>query len=291
MPQSGAIPVARTRARVRDAVSRLRADGGRIALVPTMGALHEGHLALIRRAKAIAEHVVVSIFVNPTQFGPDEDYRRYPRCQKTDQRTLSSLDIDLLYAPSVEEMYPDGFSTMIRVPTLSDPLCGGSRPGHFDGVATVVAKLFNQIEPDSAVFGEKDYQQLLVIRRLVADLDLRVTIETVPVIRNPDGLALSSRNAYLSAQHRRLAPQLYQMIAALASDIATGETIEPALTKTINQLKDAGFDAVDYLAVCDAETLAPATFPGPPARVFAAVKLGQTRLIDNILIPTKSPRE
>ena len=291
MPQSGAIPIARTLTRMRDMVSRLRAGGGRIALVPTMGALHEGHLALIRRAQTIAEHVVVSIFVNPTQFGPDEDYSRYPRCEKTDQHKLSVSGVDLLYAPSIEEMYPNGFSTTVQVTALSNRLCGESRPGHFDGVATVVTKLFNQVQPHSAVFGEKDYQQLLVIRRLIADLDLEVIIESVPIIRDSDGLALSSRNAYLNTQHRRLAPQLHQRIEALATALTTGADVEPARATTISQLKEAGFDAVDYLAVCNAETLAPATFPGPPARVFAAVKLGQTRLIDNVPIPPKSPRK
>ncbi len=287
MSLNGAIPIARRIADMRDMVARMRAGGGRIALVPTMGALHEGHLALIRQARQIAEHVVVSIFVNPTQFGPDEDYRKYPRCEETDQRRLSSLRVDLLYAPTVEEMYPEGFSTITRVTTLSDPLCGESRPGHFDGVATVVTKLFNQIQPHSAVFGEKDYQQLLVIRRLVADLDLGVTIESVPVIRESDGLALSSRNAYLTPRHRRLAPQLYQIITALAATLAAGAEPEPARIAAIDQLRQIGFDAVDYVAVCDAETLAPARLPGSPARVFAAVKLGKTRLIDNVPILSK----
>lgn len=281
-------PVVRTVKDLRAAVVRWREDGLSVALVPTMGALHEGHLSLVDLARARADRVLASLFVNPTQFGPDEDFRRYPRDEGQDLAKFAARGVDLVFAPDVGEMYPQGFATTVTVEGLSECLCGHSRPGHFDGVATVVTKLLNQARADAAVFGEKDYQQLLIIRRLARDLDIATEILGGPIVREDDGLALSSRNAYLSEQERQMAPHLFATISAVAAEIAGGETVETALAQGRRVLAHAGFE-VDYLEVRDGETLAPVSgAPGAdtPARVFAAVFLGNTRLIDNVAIST-----
>lgn len=240
-----------------------------------MGALHAGHLALVHAAKTECARAVASIFVNPKQFGPTEDFARYPRDEARDLALLDEAGADLAYTPDLAGMYPPGFATTVSVAGLTDTLCGAHRPGHFAGVATVVAKLLIQAAPDAALFGEKDYQQLAVIRRLTRDLDLPVRIVGVPTVREPDGLALSSRNAYLSPDERRLAPALYRTISDIAADPAKSAGAVDALLR-------AGFIKVDYVAIADAETLQPVADPHRPARVFAAAWLGRTRLIDNV---------
>lgn len=256
-------------------------------MVPTMGALHEGHLSLVRLAKQRADRVVASIFVNPTQFAPHEDFDAYPRAEERDAGLLASAGCDLLYAPTASEMYPAGFSTSVSVASVSKPLDGAARPHHFGGVATVVTKLLTQCAPDIAIFGEKDYQQLLVIKRLARDLDLPVEILGGPTARDHDGLALSSRNAYLSADERRIAGALPVALKGAAEALAAGETVAEAENRAIAQLHAAGFDKVDYVEVRDGENLSrlgpgPA---GPGARVFVAAWLGKTRLIDNMALP------
>ncbi len=270
---------------LRSRIAAWRAEGARVALVPTMGYLHEGHLSLVRLARAKAGRVVVSIFVNPTQFGPGEDFERYPRDDARDRSALTSAGADLIFAPEVSEMYAEGFATEVGVKGLTEVLCGASRPHHFAGVTTVVAKLLIQAMPDIAVFGEKDYQQLLVIRRMARDLDIPCAILGAPIVRESDGLALSSRNAYLSESERRTAPLLHRAIADIAHDIAEGRGMADALEAGRARLERAGF-RVDYLEARDAETLARVAAAGAaPARVFAAAFLGTTRLIDNVAVP------
>jgi pantoate--beta-alanine ligase len=266
---------------LRDVLAEWRKAGETIALVPTMGALHEGHLSLVKLAKSLAGRVVVSIFVNPIQFGPREDFHDYPRDEAGDLAKLATAGADLVFAPATAEMYPQGFSTKVSVGDLTEDLCGAARPNHFDGVATVVAKLLLQTAPDLAVFGEKDYQQLLVIRRLVRDLDLPVEIVGGPIMREPDGLALSSRNAYLSPSERSTAPLLHATIAEVAADLAKGRGADDAAEAGRFKLEAAGF-RVDYVAVRDPETLKPLSGPVKRARVLAAAYLGKTRLIDNV---------
>ncbi|KQM68013.1 pantoate--beta-alanine ligase [Sphingomonas sp. Leaf17] len=272
----------RRRDALREQVAAWRAEGSRIALVPTMGALHAGHIALIEAAKRQGTRVVASIFVNPKQFGPNEDLARYPRREATDARMLTDAGCDLLWAPAVEEMYPDGFATTVSVSGVSDGLDGASRPGHFDGVATVVAKLFGQVAPDIAYFGEKDFQQIAVIRRMVADLDMGVEIVGVPTQRDDDGLALSSRNIYLDDDQRRQAVALPRALGVAARAIARGEDAASVVNDAIVALNAAGF-AVDYVELVDAETLGPAS-PDRPRRLLAAARMGATRLIDNIAV-------
>lgn len=255
---------------------------GRIALVPTMGALHEGHMALVEEARRHAAHVVVSIFVNPRQFGANEDLDSYPRREAKDAQMLQAAGVDLLWAPGVEVMYPAGYATNISLSGLTEGLDGAARPGHFDGVATVVTKLFNQVQPDVALFGEKDYQQLAVIRRMVQDLDLPVEIIGVPTQRAEDGLALSSRNAYLSEEERREALALPRALGEAARQMEKGMAVEAALAKAIATLAAHGFDPIDYVSLCDAATLEPMRVLDRPARLLGAAKLGRTRLIDNI---------
>ena len=269
---------------LRRAVEALKARGGAaggsLALVPTMGALHAGHLALVERARALADHVVVSIFVNPTQFGAHEDLDAYPRPFAQDQRLLAEAGVALLWAPTPAVMYPDGFATSVRVEGLREPLCGASRPGHFNGVATVVVKLLNQVRPDFAVFGEKDWQQLAVIRRAVRDLDMTVDIEGVATVREADGVALSSRNRYLTPDQRAAAAALPSALTAAAAAIRGGELVERALADASASLSDAGL-AVEYLELRHGTTLAIANEHSSAARLFVAARLGSTRLIDN----------
>lgn len=280
--------IATTRDVLRSALATLRQQGsGRIALVPTMGALHEGHLSLVRRAQAEADHVVVSIFVNPKQFGPNEDFATYPRQLAADAAMLEAEGVALLWAPSVEEMYPSGFATSISVAGLSEGFCGAARPGHFEGVATVVCKLFNQVEPDLAVFGEKDFQQLAVIRRMARDLDLTrphvSNIIGVPTVREADGLAMSSRNRYLTPAQRAAAAALPRAMREAIAAIEGGAQVPDALAALKAHLLAAGFTSVDYAALADASSLAPLEALGKdPARLLVAARIGNTRLIDNM---------
>ncbi len=268
-------------AALREAVAALRADGAPVGLVPTMGALHAGHLALMAAARAGGAKVVASIFVNPKQFGPSEDLARYPRREIADARMLAEAGCDLLWAPSVEAMYPDGFATTVGVAGIADTLDGAARPGHFDGVATVVLKLLNQVRPDRALFGEKDWQQLQVVRRMAVDLDLGIEIACVPTQREDDGLALSSRNIYLTAEERTYAVALPRALGVAARRIARGDEPADVLAEAHETLVGAGFQ-VDYVALVNAETLASPPEPGRPRRLLAAARLGSTRLIDNI---------
>ncbi|TXC71951.1 pantoate--beta-alanine ligase [Sphingomonas ginsenosidivorax] len=273
---------------LRASVAALRGGDTRIALVPTMGALHAGHVALIEAAKRPGTRVVASIFVNPTQFGPNEDLSRYPRREMADIRMLTEAGCDLLWLPSVETMYPDGFATSVRVTGVSDGFDGASRPGHFDGVATVVSKLFGQVEPDAAYFGEKDYQQLAVVRRFVADLNFAIDIVGVPTQRDDDGLAMSSRNIYLDDEQRRQAITLPRALGVAARAIARGEDVEPVLDDARTMLAAAGFE-IDYVALADAETLTEHPAADRPRRLLAAARMGGTRLIDNIAIDPVGP--
>lgn len=269
---------------LRAALHPIRAGGQSVALVPTMGALHDGHMALVEEAKRRADHVVVSIFVNPKQFGPNEDLDAYPRREAKDAALLQEQGADILWMPSVPVMYPDGFATNISVSGVSDGLDGAARPGHFDGVATIVTKLFNQVRPDIALFGEKDYQQLAVIRRMVADLDMGLEIAAIPTQRDLDGLALSSRNAYLTEEERKAALALPRALGEAARQMEKGVAVEAALAKAIAMLTGAGFDPVDYVTLCDAATLEPMQVLDRPARLLAAARMGKTRLIDNIAV-------
>lgn len=268
---------------LRDTLAEIRGEGHRIALVPTMGALHAGHMALIDAARRPGTKLVASIFVNPKQFGANEDLSRYPRREAADIRMLSEAGCDVLWAPTVEEMYPDGFASTVSVTGVSDGFDGESRPGHFDGVATVVAKLFNQVRPDAAYFGEKDFQQLAVIRRMVTDLDFGIEIVGVPIQRDDDGLALSSRNIYLDDDERAKAVALPRALGVAARAIARGEPVAAVLDDARATLENAGF-SVDYLAMADAETLTADPAEDRPRRLLAAARMGNTRLIDNIAI-------
>ncbi len=275
-----------TIAAVRQQLAAWRSAGERIAFVPTMGNLHDGHLHLVERAKRLAERVVVTVFVNPLQFGPNEDFERYPRTLAADAAKLQQVGVDLLFAPPLEQIYPAGHqaATQVEVVGVSEGLCGASRPGHFVGVATVVAKLFNIVQADVALFGEKDYQQLQVIRRLVADLCFPIEIVGVATVREADGLAMSSRNAYLSETQRALAPIIYQSLLAAAARIQAGERdfrrIEAAVQAS---LKQVGFEP-DYFAIVDADSLTPAGDADLSLRLLVAAHLGKTRLIDNMAL-------
>lgn len=283
MSETFPIPTIHTVADLRAVVSGWKADGETIGFVLTMGALHAGHISLIDIAKTRATKTVASVFVNPKQFAPGEDFGAYPRTLPGDAQKLAEAGCDLLYAPNGPEMYPDGFAASVHVDGPSKGLETDFRPHFFDGVATVVTKLFTQVRPDIAVFGEKDYQQLLVVKRLAADLDLGVEIVPGPVMREADGLAMSSRNVYLSAADRERAVRLNALLFACAEALENGELIADTL-KTARMVAESAFDLVDYVEVRCADTLA--ALPGPvldrPARVLAAVKLGTTRLIDNV---------
>ncbi len=276
------LTVLRNVADLRAQVAVWRGAGQTVALVPTMGALHDGHLALVRRGRALADHVIASVFVNPTQFAPHEDFDRYPRDEAGDAAKLASAGCAALYAPTVRGMYPDGFATAISVGGPSEGLCGSFRPQMFGGVAIVVTKLFLQALPDVAVFGEKDYQQLMVIRRFTRDLDIPVRVEGLPTVREADGLALSSRNAYLSPDERARAPELNRALTAAAAALTAGAELDGVLTAVRGRIAEAGFGAIDYVELRDGETLAPITRVERPARLLAAAWLGKARLIDNV---------
>ncbi len=271
---------------LREEIAELRAQKKTVAFVPTMGALHEGHLSLIDFAKEHADMVVCSIYVNPTQFAPEEDLDTYPRPLVDDIRALEGRLTDFVFTPTDNEMYPDGYTTKISVSGVTSPLCGKSRPYHFDGVSTIVTKLLMMVQPDIAVFGEKDYQQLLVIRRCVTDLNIPIEILGAPIIRDEDGLALSSRNQFLSTKDRETAPLLYQTLTKLSEEIKeTGGDLSELIASSTSQLNKAGFH-VDYLELRDTKSLAPIIelYEDQSARLFIAAKLGKTRLIDNIAV-------
>ena len=269
---------------LKSALFALRAGAQRIALVPTMGALHAGHLALVEEAKRQADRVVATIFVNPLQFGANEDLGRYPRQEEADARALEQAGCDLLWMPTAEQMYPPGFDTKIMAGALASRWEGEFRPGHFDGVATVVAKLFNAVRPEVAIFGEKDFQQLAVIRRMVLDLNLDLEIVGLPTVRDSDGLALSSRNAYLSPDDRARATMLLRVLELTAARISAGEAVDQALEEAHHALYDAGFSVVDYVALVDSASLEPLDVPGGRTRLIAAATIGGTRLIDNLSV-------
>jgi len=276
------VQIIRDIAMLHRAVTALKQSGKSVALVPTMGSLHDGHLSLVRMAKRVADHAVVSIFVNPTQFGPNEDFDAYPRDEARDAAMLVEEGTSLLWAPDVSVMYPGGHSTHIEVAELGADYCGAARPGHFDGVATVVAKLFNQVRPDVAIFGEKDWQQLAIIRRMARDLDFAIDILGAPIARDADGLALSSRNAYLTPEQRAAATVFPRALNAAAKAIAGGSDVAGALAKAEAAIVAGGFDSVDYVALADADSLERLRDFRAPARLLAAARIGKTRLIDNL---------
>lgn len=281
--------VLRTIAETRQAVAAARRAGRRIGFVPTMGALHEGHLSLVRAARRDAAYVVVSIFVNPTQFGPHEDFARYPRDETGDLRRCFESGVDLVFAPSEGEMYAPDAATTVHVARLTEHLCGPRRPGHFDGVATVVAKLFHIVQPDVAFFGEKDAQQLAVIRRMVRDLNLPVQIVGCPTVREPDGLALSSRNAYLSPQERARAVCLYQALQEARTRILRGERDARAVAEAMRAVVQAAApERIDYIELVDPQTMQPVQRIEGPVLAALAVFIGRTRLIDNLTIDPRS---
>ena len=280
-PETTSLPIIRQVQGLRQRVAQWRTEGHTVALVPTMGALHDGHLHLMQRALTMADRAIATIFVNPTQFGAGEDFDAYPRREQEDWAKLNAAGVHLLYAPPPDEMYPDGFNTEICVRGVSDELEGAHRPGHFNGVATVVAKLLLQTVPDHALFGQKDWQQLAVIRRMRKDLNIPVDIIGVPTVREGDGLAMSSRNAYLSEAERAVAPELHKQLLKIAQVARDGADLEDAIHKATETLILSGFQGVDYVTVRHAETLEPWQ-PGAPGRVLAAATLGRARLIDNI---------
>lgn len=269
---------------LRAAIAQARSEGKQIAFVPTMGNLHAGHAALVEKAAQRADFVVASIFVNPLQFGPSEDLDKYPRTLAADQERLVGAGCNLLFTPDVEEMYPHGMhgQTRVSVPGVSEGLCGASRPGHFEGVATVVSKLFNMVQPDLAIFGQKDFQQLAVIRTLVSDLNMPIQIIGEPTVRAEDGLALSSRNGYLNAEQRAIAPLLYRQLQGMAVAIQAGERDYPKLIETAQQQqREAGFKP-DYLEIRESNSLRPATGQDQQLVILVAAFIGSTRLIDNL---------
>jgi pantoate--beta-alanine ligase len=285
MPASvSTLPVVRDIGALRGAVAGWRAQGERVGLVPTMGALHEGHLSLVRAAKHSCGRVVASLFVNPRQFSPSEDFERYPRDEAKDAGLLDAAGCDLLFAPERTTMYPPGFSTNVIVANVSAPLEGEMRPHFFGGVATIVTKLLLQCGPDAAYFGEKDYQQLLVIKRLARDLDMPVEIVGGATVREHDGLAMSSRNAYLNAAERQVAGRLNFVLHDAIKALHAGAGVAATEAEAARHLTAAGFSSIDYVAVRDAETLAPIADLSAPARILAAAWIGKTRLIDNMAV-------
>src|SRR5581483_2442339 len=274
-PLTAMIPIVHRSADLARALDGWRGEG--IALVPTMGALHDGHLSLVRLAQSHARHSVVSIFVNPTQFAPHEDFASYPRTLEADREKLAAAEASLIFAPSAAEMYPQGFATMVSVAGPAHGLESDFRPHFFAGVATIVAKLLIAVRPEVAVFGEKDYQQLLVVKALVRDMGLPVRVLAAPIAREADGLAMSSRNAYLNAQERIVAGRLNGVLREAGEQLRRGEPVAEVEREAAAALKQAGFDSVDYVAIRDAETLAPVTESGKSARILAAAKIGRTR--------------
>jgi len=278
--------IVRTRDELRDVLNGARAGGRRVAFVPTMGYLHEGHLRLVDRARQLGDIVVLSIFVNPLQFGPSEDLASYPRDFDRDARLAHARGVDFLFAPAVEEMYPNGRPLVtVTAPTLSDRLCGKYRPGHFEGVLTVVNKLFNIVRPDFAVFGRKDFQQVVLVRRMVEDLDMQVIIDALPTVREPDGLAMSSRNTYLSPDERQRALSIYRAITAGARVFRDGETSAAAILDAVRAVFAAEPDiVVQYIELVNPRTLDPVTTAGPEDVLAVAAFVGRTRLIDNMTL-------
>jgi pantoate--beta-alanine ligase len=276
--------IARTIGTLRTTVAEWKKGGQKIAVVPTMGALHEAHLALVRNAKSCADRTIVTIFVNPTQFNNASDLANYPRRESDDEALLRREGIDLMFAPNQNQMYPEDYSTTVTVTGASDGLCGTFRPGHFDGVATVVAKLFNQTQADFAIFGEKDYQQLHVVRRMARDLDIPITIVGHPTVRERDGLAMSSRNARLTPAERLQAPKLSETLFRAAREIAKGRPVHEALASARLSLADAGFSPLEYFELRAEKDLRPLEVPSEPARLLAAGYLGKVRLIDNAAV-------
>lgn len=275
-------PIVRTLAALRDMTRGWQRAGERIGVVPTMGALHDGHLSLVARAKEMSDRVIVTIFVNPKQFNNPEDLENYPRTEHDDARKLERFEVDAIYVPDGPQIYPDGFATNISVAGLTDVLCGAHRAGHFDGVATVVTKLFTQTSADLAFFGEKDFQQLQVVRRLARDLDLGVDVVGCPTIREMDGLAMSSRNLLLSDQARSRAATLYEVLEGMAEALGQGAMIDGLLPEAKTRLSAAGFGDIDYLEMRTNDTLTLVDRATEPARLFAAVWMAGVRLIDNI---------
>ncbi|TCM80973.1 pantoate--beta-alanine ligase [Rhodovulum steppense] len=278
-------PILRRLSELHALTGRWQAEGARIAVVPTMGALHAGHLALVSAAKAGADRVIVTIFVNPRQFDNPDDLAKYPRTEGSDAEKLAPLGVDAVYVPDPDQIYPEGFATTVSVAGVSEGLCGAHRPGHFDGVATVVSKLLLQTRAGCAFFGEKDYQQLMVVRRLVRDLDLPVEIVGCPTVREADGLALSSRNQRLSPAARARAPALFAALDAAAGAIGGGAAVAAALEEARGAILAGGFAAVEYLELRSAATLAPLAAADAPARLLAAAYLDGVRLIDNVPVP------
>ena len=277
-------PIIRTLDALREMTRSWKAKGETIGVVPTMGALHDGHLSLARTARGSTDRVIVTIFINPKQFNNPDDLKNYPRTEHEDARKLASIGVDAIYVPDGSQMYPDGFSTTVSLDALTDVLCGAHRPGHFDGVATVVAKLLLQTSADQAFFGEKDYQQLLIVRRMALDLDICTTIVGCPTIREIDGLALSSRNLLLSDRARTRAPALSEVMEAITEGLAAGETMQNLVPLALERLERAGFGEVDYLELRAASDLSLLDTPTEPARLFGAAWLAGVRLIDNVSV-------
>ena len=284
------VPVVTTIDAVRRAVADARRSGRTVGLVPTMGALHAGHASLIRAARSSCGFVVVSIFVNPTQFGPHEDYARYPRSFDKDLEVCAAQGADLVFAPTVAELYPARFCTFVEVEKLQDVLCGASRPGHFRGVATVVLKLFNIVQPDLAFFGQKDAQQVRIIEQMTADLDLQVRIVVCPIVREADGLALSSRNEYLDADQRQHATVLHQSLLDARKRIEAGERSAAVVVEAMRtRIERTPGAALDYVALVDADNLLPVERIQGRILIALAVRFGQTRLIDNVVLEINDP--
>jgi len=281
------VQIVRTIIELRQQVANWRAAGHRIGLVPTMGALHEGHLSLVKAIAGKADKIVVSIFVNPAQFGAGEDLESYPRREQEDCVKLDETPASLVFAPSVTEMYPNGHTTRITLDGISEILEGAQRPGHFDGVATIVSKLLLQCQPDIAIFGEKDYQQLAVIRQFVRDLDIPVEIMGGTLIREADGLAYSSRNGYLNSAERAIAGQFNRILNALVLSVQAGTDIRQAEKTATDALLAAGFASVDYVSVVDPDILLPVDLLEAPARVLAVARIGSVRLLDNMAITVR----
>lgn len=276
--------IIRSVAELRARVARWRLAGERVAIVPTMGALHDGHLSLVREAKREAARVIVTLFVNPKQFSNPDDLKNYPRTEDSDRAILAPLGVDVLFAPDVSEVYPDAFATTVHVAGLGEVLCGAHRPGHFDGVATVVSKLFSMAGADLAFFGEKDWQQLQIVRRMAGDLNLPVLIRPMPTVRESDGLAMSSRNARLSPAERAAAACLPKAMREAANAIRSGEAVAPALERARRTILAGGYASIDYLELRDATSLRALEAAAPGARLFAAATIGPVRLIDNMAL-------